>query len=316
MHVRRTDTAAHIQTPAKINLLLDVLSKRPDGYHEIETIMVAVMIQDTLIFTPTSDGQIQLACRWACGMAARDVAGLKSTKADDGPRTSPIPAGPKNLIWRAVELFREQAGLKLGASIELIKRIPAESGLGGASSDAAAALVAANLAWQAKWSLKKLGDLAARLGSDVKFFLSRGAALCRGRGERIEPLAARRLPVVIVRPPVGLSTPAVYAACQPRGSSGGAAALASALEQGRCSTAAMHLANGLEAAADKLTPWIGKLKSEFATLGAMGHQMSGSGSSYFGVFRSVRHARRAAAQLRARNMGAVFAATTAASGCR
>ena len=193
----------------------------------------------------------------------------------------------------------------------LVKRIPAAAGLGGASSDAAAALVAAHEAWQLGWPRQRLVELAARLGSDVPFFLTRGAAVCRGRGEKIEPFAPPRIHAVIARPPVGLSTPEVYSACRPAGATGEAAKLVADLSRGNTAAAAGRLNNGLQDAAARLTPWIKRLQQEFERQDVVGHQMSGSGSSYFGICRTARHARRLAARLRACNMGAVFAATTA-----
>jgi 4-diphosphocytidyl-2-C-methyl-D-erythritol kinase len=182
--------------------------------------------------------------------------------------------------------------------------------LGGASSDAAATLVAANEAWSLEWPRERLLALAAELGSDVPFFLASGAAVCRGRGEQIEQVACPRLFVVVVRPPAGLSTPRVYKACQPTVRSVGVRALSESLVRGDAARGAGQMVNDLQPAATELTPWIASLQAEFEKQNVLGHQMSGSGSSYFGVCRSARHARRIAARLRARNVGAVFAATT------
>jgi len=302
MHVRYTDTTVEVSTPAKINLLLEVLHKRPDGYHEIETVIVAVTVFDLLVFTPRHNEEVKLECRWSCGVSA------------GGNAVAEIPVGPENLVWRAVALLQARAGLKRGAEIYLVKRIPIAAGLGGASSDAAAALIAANEAWQLGWSHARLMELAAELGSDVPFFLTKGAAICRGRGERIESLPASRMHLVIVRPPVGLSTPDVYRACTPSGPNDSAAGLAEAVQRGDATAAGRRLRNGLQQAAAKLTPWIDRLKQEFDQLGMLGHQMSGSGSSYFGLCRSARQARRLAARLRARDIGTVFAATTSSAG--
>ena len=302
MHVRRIDTTVEVATPAKVNLLLEVLHKRPDGYHEIETVIVAVTIFDSLVFTPRHNEELKLECRWARGMSAGGGAGPA------------IPVGPENLVWRAVALLQARAGLKRGAEICLVKRIPMAAGLGGASSDAAAALVAANEAWQIGWSRARLAELAAELGSDVPSFLTRGAAICRGKGERIESLRALRMHLVIVRPPIGLSTPDVYRACSPSGASNSAVALTEVIQRGDAAAAGKRLRNGLQQAAAELTPWIQRLQHEFEQLGTLGHQMSGSGSSYFGLCRSARHARRLAARLRARDIGTVFAAATSSAG--
>jgi len=283
-----------VLTPAKINLFLEILGRRADGYHEIETLLAAVTLYDTLRFTATPSGAIALDCRWASPQPGE-----------------PIPTDKDNLAFRAAALLRERSGVSAGATIQLIKRIPAAAGLGGASSDAAAALVAANLAWQLNWPRQRLMELAAELGSDVPFFLTRGAALARGRGERLEGLRMPKLHIALVRPPVGLSTPAVYRACRPADSPQAAAPLVAALARGDAAAAGRLLVNGLEPAAASLTPWIERLQSEFERQGVLGHQMSGSGSSYFGLCRHARQARRVASRLRARSIGAAFAAQTA-----
>jgi 4-diphosphocytidyl-2-C-methyl-D-erythritol kinase len=310
MHVRRADTYIEVLTPAKINLFLEVIGKRPDGYHEIETLMTAVTIYDTLLLFPSGDNTIDLECRWTHGLSAADHARRPLSDAREKP-FGVIPAGPQNIVWQALELLRGQAGCKQGATVRLVKRIPAAAGLGGASSDAAAALVAANEGWRLGWPVERLMGLAAQLGSDVPFFLSHGAAVCRGRGEQIEPLPPRRLHTVVVRPPVGLSTPDVYRACRITAARVGAASLSRSLARGDISAAGRGLVNNLQQPSASLTLWIDRLAKEFGRLDVLGHQMSGSGSSYFGLFRHARHARRTASRLRARNIGSVFAATTA-----
>jgi 4-diphosphocytidyl-2-C-methyl-D-erythritol kinase len=314
MHVRQFATYAEVVTPAKINLFLEVLAKRSDGYHEVETILTAVTLYDTLVFTPCPDSEIKLACRWSIGLSALEVDEGGSMSSARELLLGEIPGGPENLAWRAAALLRERAGIRLGATMCLVKRIPAASGLGGASSDAAAALVAANAAWRLDWPRARLAELAAELGSDVPFFLTRGAAVCRGRGEQIEKIPVARLHVVIVRPPIGLATPTVYKECRPKDSPRGAALLIASLGRGEADNAGRQLLNDLQPAAARLTPWITTLQKEFEKQDVLGHQMSGSGSSYFGLCRSHRHTRRIAARLRARGIGAVFAATTAVSG--
>jgi len=316
MHVRRTAAHIEILTPAKLNLFLEVLARRPDGYREIETLMTTVAICDTLTFIPLEADALELSCRWALGLAARDMAArrLLPLNHDSTDHFGELPAGPDNLAWKAVKLIRDQSGTKRGARLSLVKRIPVAGGLGGASSDAAAALVAANIGWNLNWPRERLAELAAELGSDVPFFLGQsGAALCRGRGEQIEPVCARRLNVVVVRPPVGLATPEVYRRCRPASAPASARDLRQALECGNAARAAAELTNRLEQPAAELTPWIGRLRAEFARQDCLGHQMSGSGSSYFGICRQARHARRVASRLRARQAGTVYAAATAGS---
>ncbi|MCI0360252.1 MAG: 4-(cytidine 5'-diphospho)-2-C-methyl-D-erythritol kinase [Planctomycetaceae bacterium] len=298
MYVRQLCERVLIEAPAKVNLSLEVLFNRSDGFHEIETLIVAVRVCDTLEFTPTADGEIRLECRWASGMVA-----------DKRAELGDLPQGPENIVWRAASLVRERAGVTSGAQIRLIKRIPSAAGLGGASADAAAAIVAANLAWKLAWPRERLAALAAEIGSDVPFFLGPGAAICRGRGEQIESIPACRLHLVVVRPPVGLSTPAVYKACHPAPPRD-CQHLRGALARGNVAAASRMLNNRLEDAAQKLTPWISHLRGEFSRQGMLGHQMSGSGSGYFGICWHARQARRVAARLRSRRPGWVRAAVT------
>jgi 4-diphosphocytidyl-2-C-methyl-D-erythritol kinase len=311
MHVRRLGTHVEVHTPAKVNLLLEVLGKRADGYHEVETLLVAVTLYDTVIFVPLEEEEIRLECRWVQGLAARDAARASTAPSPQELLGGHVPSGPENLVWKAAALARQRAGWRGGAAVCLVKRIPAAAGLGGASSDAAATLVAANEAWQLAWTREQLAELAVELGSDVPFFLSRGAAVCRGRGERIEPLPAPRLHLVIVRPPIGLGTAEVYKGCSASPAPRGAGPLRAALARGNAAAAAALLVNTLTGPAARLTPWIERLQQEFRRLEVLGFAMSGSGSSHFGLCRSARHARRIAARLRARGVGMVFPAAAA-----
>ena len=151
-----------LQAYAKINLTLEVLAKRPDGYHEISTIIQAISLADTLTFE--SSGSLDFRC---------DVSSLKT---------------PDNLVLKAAKLLREATGCTKGAVIQLTKRIPIAAGLGSGSTDAAATLVGLNQLWELNLSLDKLTEPAAKLGSDVAFFLYGGTALAKGRGEQITPL--------------------------------------------------------------------------------------------------------------------------------
>lgn len=313
MHVRRFATHVVVFTPAKINLFLEVLGKRRDGFHELETVLAPIGVYDTLIFTPQVNESIELACRWATGLAERRVSQRKPRSTARELLCDDIPSGPENLVWKACALLRQRSGIQQGATMELVKRIPAAAGLGGASSDAAAALIAGNLAWGLGWPIDRLLDLAAELGSDVSFFLKRGAAFGRGRGEKLESIRSSRLHTVVVRPPVGLSTAHVYQCCKPKSVQVGAAGLIAALARGQASQVGQQLINDLQLASSTITPWINTLASEFEKQNLLGHQMSGSGSSYFSLCRSRRHARRVAARLRARNLGIVITAATIAN---
>jgi 4-diphosphocytidyl-2-C-methyl-D-erythritol kinase len=198
-----------VVAPAKINLHLEVLGLRPDGYHELAMVMQTLDLADRLRCMPTADGRITLRC---------DAPGL-STGAD-------------NLVVRAAELLRSRAGLpELGALLELSKRIPIGAGLAGGSSDGAAALLGLNALWGCGFSAADLQEMAAELGSDMPFCLEGGTRLCFGRGERLEPplaptggaipadaAAAPLRPgfavLLIKHPRVSVSTPWAFGRCR------------------------------------------------------------------------------------------------------
>ncbi len=300
MQIHRDAVEIVIQTPAKLNLFFEVLGKRSDGYHEIETLMCPIGWCDTLCFRETSSEDLEFECQW--GLAAGYPRSAGGSGFDEVPRDG------KNLVLRAVDLVRRRTGTKQGARLRLIKRIPAAAGLGGGSSDAAAALVAANLGWKLGLSLPELAVFAAELGSDVPFFLGHGPAVCRGRGERIEPMGGLGLmSFVVVRPPEGLATATVYGVCRPPESPRPVQPLLEALRQGRVREASSLLFNRLQAAAEQLSPWIARLGRLLAGEDCLGHGMSGSGTAYFGLFRSALQARRVAGRLRARRIGCVVA---------
>jgi len=312
------ESVCRIDCAAKLNLFLEVLAKRDDGFHEIETIMVAVNRYDSLYFSSDVSERIQVSCQWASGMEAGRAGSGVVTASGGGD----LPQDADNIVWRAVELLRRQAGVTSGARVRLVKRIPAMAGLGGASSNAAAALLAANHVWRLGWNRLRLAELAAELGSDVPFFLSnatRGSslAIARGRGERIETLAGTGIMhIVVIRPPTGLATPAVYGRCRPADPPREARPLAMALAAGRLDQVGRLLFNRLEPAAEQLSPWIAVAQTAFARADCLGHAMSGSGTSYFGLCRHERHARRLAATLEAKGMGYVFHAATTSAACR
>ena len=298
MHVHRRAAEIVVQAPAKLNLFFEVLARRNDGYHEIETLMCPIDLYDTLCFREEPSGQIDLQCERV----------LQPEKCD-GSRSCDLPEGGDNLVVRATEVLRSHAGVRSGAMLHLVKRIPIAAGLGGGSSDAAAALVAANEGWGLGCSRDELVQPAAELGSDVPFFLSGGPAVCRGRGERVEPVGGVGvLDFVVVCPPSGLSTAAVYGVCRPAGEPRPLAPLLDALEQGDLEQAGRLLFNRLQSAAKTLSPWIERLQREFARLDCLGHGMSGSGTAYFGLCRHARHARREARRLQASGVGSVFVA--------
>ena len=177
---------------AKVNLTLEALGRRDDGYHDVVSVIQTVDLHDTLTFEPAE--QLELVC-------------------DD-----PELAGCGNLAWRAARLLRDAAGTADGARISIVKRIPVAAGLGGGSSDAAATLVALNRLWRLGLSTEELTPLAARLGSDVPFLLRGGTAMVSGRGERVAPLPPADLEwLVIACPdiPVPNKTASLYGRLSP-----------------------------------------------------------------------------------------------------
>lgn len=297
MRIHRSAEDLVIQAPAKVNLFFEVLAKRNDGYHEIETLMCPISLYDTLHFQEEANGQLELRCRRVFGASGPSGRGLHE-----------VPEGPDNFVVRAVELVRRRAGVRRGAKLQLVKRIPAAAGLGGGSSDAAAALVAANEGWRLGRSREELAEWAAELGSDVPFFLNNGPAICRGRGERVTPIVGLGvLDFVVVRPPAGLSTAAVYGACRAAIRPKRVEPLVEALQRGDWKNVGRRLLNRLQPVAESLSPWVKRLHEEFSRLDLPGHVMSGSGTSYLGLCRHARHARRSARRLGAANIGSVFA---------
>jgi len=300
MQIHRSATELVVQAPAKLNLFFEVLAKRDDGYHEIESLMCPIDLFDTLFCREERSGQVSLQCERASDVSM-----------PNGSDPVELPRGRQNLVVRAVELLRRECGVRKGLALRLVKRIPLAAGLGGGSSDAAAALAAANNAWSLGLSRRELAVPAAQLGSDVPFFLADGPAVCRGRGEQVQPVTATGvLNFVVVCPPQGLSTAAVYAACRPAQKPRSSASLLEAFSQGNAEAIGRLLWNRLQPAAEQLSPWIERLQAEFARHDFLGSQMTGSGTSYFGLCRHPRHARRVAERLEANGAGSVFVVQT------
>ena len=296
MQVHHSTVGWVANAPAKLNLFFEVLGKRDDGYHEIETLMVPVDLNDTLCFNEQRSGRIEFQCKQA-----------PEARGADGFSPGDVPEGKENLVVRAAELLRSRAGVDRGATLRLVKRIPSAAGLGGGSSDAAATLVLANRGWNLHWPRSALAELAAELGSDIPFFLVGGPAVCRGRGEQVEPVTGLgALNFVVVRPPAGLATAAVYGACRVPGRPRSCGSLLATLSRGDIAAAGRLLTNRLQPAAETLSPWIRRTREKMARLDLLGHQMSGSGSCYFGLCRHARHARRVARRLQANGAGTVF----------
>jgi 4-diphosphocytidyl-2-C-methyl-D-erythritol kinase len=285
MRGQRTAWGLTVRAPAKVNLFLEVLGKRPDGYHDLATLMVAVGLFDTLEFKEDHAGPVSL-----------ELASLADHAPEEG-RPS-LGTGPENLVRRAAELLRLRTGHRGGVRIRLHKRIPLQAGLAGGSSDAAATLVGLNRLWRLGLGREELSALGAELGSDVAFFLGTPAAWCTGRGEIVKPLRpARPLWLVLACPPVGLSTADVFRALTLPETPADGSELCLALERGDLDAIAAGLFNRLQPAAEHLCPAVAEVNERLGRLGALGHLMSGSGTTLFALCRTHANAWRVADEL-------------------
>ncbi|QDR83285.1 4-(cytidine 5'-diphospho)-2-C-methyl-D-erythritol kinase [Sporomusa termitida] len=274
---------------AKINLALDVFSKRPDGYHEVAMIMQSVSLADTIVLTE-QPASIDLSVT---------IPGL--------------PADGSNLAYRAAALLAEYAKPGKGVHIHLDKQIPLAAGLAGGSADAAAVLRGLNQLWELNLSVDELSKLAAQLGSDVPFCLYNGTMLATGRGEIVRPLPP--LPdcyVILAKPAVAVSTAWVYGRftaneirVRPDIN-----AMCENLAQGNLAGVAGRLTNVLESVTISEYPQIAAIKNAMLTYGAMAALMSGSGPTVFGLAGCQRQAEKIAGQLKAQGVPEVFVAKT------
>jgi 4-diphosphocytidyl-2-C-methyl-D-erythritol kinase len=258
-----------LRTSAKVNLALEVLGKRGDGYHEIATVLQAVDLFDRLTVDP--DETLSLHT--------------------DDPE---LPTDDGNLVMRAARLLQKAAGVDRGARLRLHKRIPVAAGLGGGSSDAAAALTGLNRLWGLRWPRPRLQELAVELGMDVPFFLGTGRAVARGRGEQLATLpGGGGYALVLVNPRAPLSTKEVYGRvpvgwhAEPTGTE----RVIEALRRRNVGVLAAALTNNLERVVEPVLPVIGRMKAALLAAGALGAIMSGSGPTVFGLARSLDHAR-------------------------
>jgi 4-diphosphocytidyl-2-C-methyl-D-erythritol kinase len=262
----------HLKSPCKVNLILNILGKRADGFHELETVMQPVNFCDELTFE-RGGNSVRLSC---------------SEKS--------LPVDAKNLVHRAATTFLAAAYISDGVKIHLEKKIPLAAGLGGGSGNAATTLLGLNQLFGSPLSAEKLDELAASLGSDINFFLQDKPALATGRGENVESLehfpALRGKAFFLVHPGFGISTPWSYQnlARFPQalnGEKGRSQKLIVKLQSNDLRTAAGEFYNSLEAPALDKFPIL-KLYQEFLVAnGALVSLMSGSGSTTFAITENV-----------------------------
>jgi 4-diphosphocytidyl-2-C-methyl-D-erythritol kinase len=269
------------QSPCKVNLVLNILGRRPDGYHDLETLFFHVPVFDELEFEPSA-GAFEFQCDHA-----------------------ELPADGSNLVVRAARRFFERAGLGDPAvRIRLHKHLPLAAGLGGGSANAAHVLAGLNEFFGGPLESSALHEIAAGLGSDVNFFLQDRPALATGRGERIEPVAPfealRSHWMFLFHPGFGISTAWAYRELARfpsalNGRPGRAAEVAAQLARGDFSSAGTGLYNSLEAPAFDKYPVLQLYQEFLRSEGAWAALMSGSGSTTFAIFPNEAAARRAAA---------------------
>lgn len=267
---------------AKINLGLDVLRRRPDGYHEVKMVMQTVDIYDDLFLEKTEKPGVEL-----------QIEG------------SELTAGKDNLICRAAELFMEEKGIAGGVKIRLVKRIPIAAGMAGGSSDAAATLRGMNELWETGCSAQELQELGVRLGADIPYCVVGGTMLSEGIGEILTPLPAPpECVLLIAKPEISVSTKFVYENlhADTLKSHPDIDGMAEAIRRRQLEGITERMGNVLETVTTKTYPVIEEIKTVMKEKGAENALMSGSGPTVFGIFGQKEQAEAAAAILRERDL--------------
>ena len=271
---------------AKINLGLDVLRRREDGYHELRMVMQTVTLHDRIRLTVTEAPGIRIRTN-----------------------VSYIPDNQDNLACRSAALLLEEFPQDTGIYIDLDKHIPVAAGLAGGSSDAAAVMVGMNQLLSLGLSREELMERAVKIGADVPYCILRGTELAEGIGEKLTVLPSPpEAFLVLVKPPVHVSTAFVYKNLnvQEIGKHPDIDGQITALKEGDLEGLAGRMGNVLETVTSGRWPEIAGIRGRLLQLGALGARMSGSGPSVFGIFTGEQEAKAAAAQMRAENVGQVF----------
>jgi 4-diphosphocytidyl-2-C-methyl-D-erythritol kinase len=262
---------------AKVNFCLHVLGKLPDSYHELRTVFQSISLHDSLELERSPSGEIS----------------LEITAEHLGPA---LAADSSNLVWRAIDSLKRELHLRQGFRARLTKRIPVARGLGGGSSDAAAALIGVQRLMRRELPLPRLLEIASSLGADVPFFLFGGRALGVGRGDEIYPLPDVPARTVLVVSPrsIGVSTKDAYSWVDERLTTSASTSKMWSFCALCWSRQSGALANDFEAAVFRRHPRLGKIKRRLLQEGAAEAALAGSGSAVFGIFRNPAQARRAA----------------------
>ena len=257
-----------LKAPAKINYLLDVIRRRPDGYHDLRMIMQRINLCDEIDIT------------------LNDTPGLSVTCGRQG-----VPDGPGNIAWKAARILLDMAGTGQGATISITKNIPVAAGLGGGSSDAASVLMGMNELLGLKLSDEQLMEIGVKLGADVPFFIFKQTALAEGIGEQLQAMPPMPSAwILLVNPGVHVSTAWVYRSLQLTNQKT-LAMLPKFFDS--IDNICQILSNDLEVVTIPAFPIIGDIKSRMLEMGASGAMMSGSGPTVFGLFRDKELAEKA-----------------------
>ncbi|HIJ96857.1 MAG TPA: 4-(cytidine 5'-diphospho)-2-C-methyl-D-erythritol kinase [Desulfuromonadales bacterium] len=267
-------TTLSLTAPAKINYLLDVIRRRPDGYHDLRMIMQRINLCDTISLTLT------------------DVPGIRVICNAEG-----VPDGPDNIAWKAAQVMLDLAASDLGAAIEITKNIPIAAGLGGGSSDAATVLMGMNELLQLRLTEQQLMDTGCKLGADVPFFIFKKTALAEGIGEKLT--AIQNMPkcwILLINPKVPVSTAWVYRSLQLT-RTGELNKLPEFFDS--VDHIVSFLSNDLESVTIQAFPVIADIKNRLLAWGAAGSMMSGSGPTVFGIFNDYERAEAARREITA-----------------
>ena len=266
-----------IEAPAKINLTIDVLFKRPDGYHEVEMIMQTIGLKDVVDIELLSEKSIKVTSD-----------------------CESIPNDETNLVWQAADMMINEYRLDAGLKIHIHKRIPVAAGLAGGSADAAAVIRGINELFDLKRPKKELMASGKTLGADVPFCIQGGTAIARGIGEKIIPLKPLSdIALVLVKPPYSISTKEVYSRLDVKNIKNRPSTMEMVknIQNQDLDSISKGLCNVLEQVTLRMYPELEEIRNELLNLGALGSLMSGSGPTVFGIFETKQDAKKAAKKL-------------------
>ena len=279
---------------AKLNLTLDILGTRPDGYHELDMVMQAISLHDDVTLTTGTGAPWTLTC-----------------EDDGGNPLDGIPCDERNLAWKAAQIFFRAANLPdPGVKLQIVKRIPEQAGLAGGSADAAAVLRGLNTLYGGPFDTEALCDLGAQCGSDVPFCVLGGTARVKGRGEVLSSVPLDTVQhYVICKPPFGISTPKLFALSDqyPAQEHPDPEMLLTHLQANDNRSAGPLLCNVLEPVAAMEHPQILAICADLREAGACGARMTGSGSAVFGLFPDESSAKEAQMRLNGNEYSVFYA---------